>query len=178
VSKTKAPHVVAGGKIGEIGHCTHCGRGLSLGGGPQPLPIVTAAMNAFVKMHLGCKSGQFQEPEAHGPEEWLRGRDTGTSSLTIYAAMMNAPSPHDRYDVPHDPDDFGRCYRLLNLFPDWKMRLGEVGTRFLIWRPFVREWNKLTEMYETALASKTNRAPEMYKFMQELEYEGGSRKRP
>ena len=175
MAASKTPWIVAGGKIGELGHCERCGRGLELGGS-QPIPIVTAAMKAFVGMHKSCREGDFKEPPANTPKQWLNGRDTGTSSLTIYAVMMNTPSPHNRYDVPHDPADFGRCYRLLNLFHDWKPRMVEVASRFPTWKPFVREWDKLTEMFEKALA--TNTGEEMYRFMQELEYEGGSRKRP
>jgi hypothetical protein len=170
MAQGKTPWVVAGGKIGEIGHCERCGTGLNLGG-PQPLLIVTAAMKAFVGIHDTCREGDFKEPPTNTPQKWLAGRDTGTSSLTIYAVMMNTPSPHERYDIPHDPDDFGRCYRVLALFPEWKPRLGEVAVRFPIWVPFVREWDKLTEMYETALASKSNHAKEMYNFMQELRKE-------
>jgi len=72
------------------------------------------------------------------------------------------------YDIPHDPDDFGRCYRLLELFPDWKSQLGKVAERFPKWSPFVREWDTLTTMYEAALSSKSNLATEMYEFMQQL----------
>lgn len=158
--------VVAGGKIGESAHCERCGRGLEIG--TQPIAIAVAAMNAFIGMHKGCKVGRFKEPDAITPQDWLRGRDTGTSSLTIYAVMMNTPSPHNRYDVPHDPDDFSRCYRLLNLFPKWKARLGDVAARFPIWNPFVREWDKLTTMYETAMKTPNEPAHEMYVFMQSL----------
>ena len=165
--KAKAEWVVAGGKIGEIAHCTRCGRGLSLGGS-QPLPIVVAAMDAFVKMHLHCKAGMFQEPETNTPDEWLRGRDTGTSSLTIFSVMNNqVVTKH--YDLPHDPDDFGRCYRLLKLFPSWKNRLSEVVKRFPEWGPMVREWDTITKLYEQELP--TGLAPRCYELMQQLRAE-------
>lgn len=162
--KSKAEWVVAGGKIGEIGHCTRCGRGLSLGG-PQALPVVVAAINAFVKMHAHCKEGDFKEPETNTPEAWLRGRDTGISSQTIYAVMMNQHL-RNHYDVPHDPEDFGRCYRLLKLFPAWRERLGEVVARFPAWGPIVREWDRIQELYEAELSSGT--APKCYELMQQL----------
>lgn len=103
------------------------------------------------------------------PEDWLNGRDTGTSSRTIYAVLQNCRM--DCYDVPHDPDDFGRCYRLLKLFPAWKDRLPEVTLRFPAWAALVREWDKLTAMYEAAINSKADRAPEMYALMRELRKE-------
>lgn len=164
--ESKTSWVVAGGKIGETAHCERCGLGLEIG--TQPLAIAVAAMKAFVGIHESCRVGDFKEPPTNTPQDWFFGRDTGTSSLTIYAVMMNTPSPHKRYDVPHDPDDFSRCYLLLNLFPEWKTRLGEVATRFPIWRPFVREWDKLTEMYETAIKTPKSPGREMYDFMQSL----------
>jgi len=165
--KERTPWVVAGGKIGEIVHCTRCGRGLDLGG-PQALPVVVAAMNAFVKIHKHCREGMHVEPETNTPEQWLRGRDTGISSCTIYAVMMNQRSPMREYNVPHDPDDFGRCYRLLKLFPSWVVRLPEVAQRFPQWVPFVENWGKLTEMFERKLA-KQDDTPAMYNFMRTLE---------
>jgi hypothetical protein len=163
----KAEWVVAGGKIGEIGHCTRCGTGLSLGG-PQPLPIATAAMNAFVKMHASCKEGNFKEPETNTPEAWLRGRDTGISSLTIFA-VLNNQVVNNHYDVPHDPDDFGRCYRLLKLFPSWRPRLPEVAARFPEWGPLIQEWSEIERLYEEELPLHT--MPKCYALIQRLRRE-------
>lgn len=79
---------------------------------------------------------------------WALGRDTGTSSKTIFSVMTG--SELDRSDVPYDPDDFGRCYRLLVLFPEWIPRLKEVADIYPEWGPMVREWDKLTTEYITA----------------------------
>lgn len=170
MEKSKTSWIVAGGKIGEYAHCTRCGEGLELG--PQPVYIVTAAWKAFIKAHRYCKEGQYTEPKSVTPREWLHGRDTGTSSLTIFSVLMNARSPHNRYDIPYDPSDFGRCYRLLELFPDWKPRLPEVSARFPEWIPFVREWDTLTEMYETAMKTPDAPASAMYNLMCALRKEG------
>lgn len=172
MTASKTPWVVAGGKIGEFGHCERCGEGLSIPD-PQRLEAATAAMGAFVKCHAHCKPGDYKEPKAATPQAWLKGRDTGISSCTIYAVMTNTPTPMSCYDVPHDPDDFGRCYRLLKLFPDWKARLPEVAQQFPIWAPLVREWDTLTAMYEAELASKDPAHPTYY-FIQKLIKEGRS----
>ncbi len=103
---------------------------------------------------------------------WLTGRDTGVSSKTIAAVLAGAVDPHARaftYDVPADPDDFGRCYRLLLLMPEWRARLPEVAERFPAWTPLVDAWDELTAMYERAVASGTGRADEMYQRMRELQ---------
>jgi hypothetical protein len=159
------PWVVAGGKQGEIGHCERCGVGLELNM-PQPLLIVTAAMKAFTTIHKGCRDTGRTEPRPMSPTEWRNGRDTGISSLTIYSVVTGFPSPHECYNPPRDPSDFGRCYRLLKLFPDWLKSMPAVADRYPAWKPFVREWEKLTTMYEKALATDDGNV--MYYFMQQL----------
>ncbi len=79
--------------------------------------------------------------------EWLMSDDTGTSSKTIVAAL-NGLAPLRYADVPHDPDDFGRCYRLLLLFPEYRERLPEVARRHPKWGPMIDAWDELTSMYE------------------------------
>lgn len=86
------------------------------------------------------------------PEQWLLEGEVGVSSKTIWAVMMGVVKARRQcdnwhYDVPHDPDDFGRCYTLLILFPKWRKRLAEVCAIFPKWTPFVREWPTLEKMY-------------------------------
>lgn len=110
------------------------------------------------------------------PEQWIINGDVGTSSKTIWAVMMDAvlPSRKDSWDygVPHDPDGFSRCWKLLVLFPQWKGRLPEVASQFPAWIGFVREWGKLTAMYEALLAEDKHIGTEMYGLMKQLEDEG------
>jgi len=156
--------VVAGGKPGEVGYCTRCGEGLVLG--TQPVDIFLAASKAFVKLHSKCKPGKYFEKPAKTPDEWAHGRDSGTSSLTIYSAITGHPSPHGCFDVPHDPDDFGRCYRLLKLFPAWREKLAETINICKEWEPFVAAWDELTELYEEEMRNDV--APKLYKRLQAL----------
>ena len=103
--------------------------------------------------------------------EWFAGPDTGVSSKVIWLVMMGMPVQllgPGLPDPPQDPSDFGRCYRLLNRFPEWRQRLPEVVEKYPRWGPMVREWPKLTEMYEAAVASESGDAPEMFKLMQKL----------
>jgi hypothetical protein len=170
MKETRAPWVVAGGRQGEIGHCTRCGDGLNLGG-PQLLGVAGAAMKAFVKAHSNCQdTGKVEEPPTN-PVDWAQGRDTGISSGTIYSVLTGRGSPCRGHDIPHDPSDFGRCYRLLALFPEWRPQLYLVAKAYPAWKPFVREWDKLTAMYEDAL-NDTPAGAWMYRWMQELEKEG------
>ncbi len=86
------------------------------------------------------------------PEEWILTGEVGISSKTIWAVMMGVVKEPMRcdgwhYDTPRDPDDFSRCYKLIQLFPEWKSRLNEVSRIFPKWTPYIREWDKLTNLY-------------------------------
>lgn len=115
--------------------------------------------------------------------EWLLGDDTGISSETILAVMTRAPVDSIGAfwpDVPHDPDDFGRCYRLLRHFPDWRTRLQEVAARFPKWRPMVAAWDELEQMYAQVMRPDGSYEPrldpttarKLYERMEELEDDG------
>lgn len=94
---------------------------------------------------------------------WIAGRDIGISSKTIWAVMMGVESGSGPLgsDVPHDSDDFGRCYRLLQLIPEWRARLSEVAARHPQWRGVVANWDTLTQLYEE------DRHEEIYRILSE-----------
>jgi len=142
---------------------------------PFPLYLYAACSKAFVAEHKKCLAGAWKEPIATTPQEWLSGRDTGTSSCTIYSVMQNTGMGH--YDVPHDPDDFGRCYRLLQLFPEWRKRLPEMLPRFPEWKGMIDRWDELTALYEEELnrTTATRYAPKLYALMQKLRAETAGR---
>jgi hypothetical protein len=81
--------------------------------------------------------------------EWFMHGDTGVSSESIACALSgSAVTPRFGGDVPKDPDDFGRCYRLLTVWmPEWKDRIGDVAARFPKWKPLVPLWPKMMELY-------------------------------
>jgi len=107
--------------------------------------------------------------------DWIVSRDTGTSSKTIWSVMTDTTPDHA--DTPSDADDFGRCYRLLKLIPEWRQSLALVAQRYPRWTALVREWDRLTEMYE-AVIGPTGKgwdraaATAMYDAMQPLIDEG------
>lgn len=164
---SNTPWVVAGGKIGEIGHCQRCGEGLKISD-PQAIEVILAAINAFAKLHRNCTKTAETPISPSTPWEWIDSRDTGISSAAIWSVMMNTRSPYGRYDHPHDPDDFGRCYRLLELFPEWKSRLTEVSTRFPFWAPFIRDWSTLCEAYEREIETPRREPLSLYRLLRSL----------
>lgn len=105
------------------------------------------------------------------PIEWLLSSDTGVSSKTICAVMTGSKPARDS-SPPQDPSDFGRCVRLLNAFPDWRYRMGEVAQKYPEWGPLIREWKDLELLYMVELLKKTGKASRLYKHMKELIDEG------
>jgi hypothetical protein len=106
--------------------------------------------------------------------EWIIKGEVGTSSKTIWAVLSGIETKERKldtfegYDIPHDPDDFRRCYlfiRNCNL----KTRLSEVIKIFPAWRPYIENWDKLEEMLIEQI--KTQKPNGMYEFMQELKRE-------
>ena len=167
--------VVPGGKAGELGWCMRCGVGLAFLG-PMSLYLAASYMKAFAHHHAHCQDVGYQEPVPKTQEEWVRSRDVGVSSGTIYAAASGQLSPYPaHFDVPHDPEDFGRCYRLLKLFPEMREHLAKTVYLCLKWKPFVDAWDELTSIYERALnaasgsASADDDAHKLYDRIQQLQ---------
>lgn len=82
------------------------------------------------------------------PVEWLLSNDTGISSKLI-CSVMTGCSKRTGFDActPSDPDDFGRCYRLLKRFPSWEADLWKVSLHYPKWRRLIDAWPELTTMY-------------------------------
>ena len=109
------------------------------------------------------------------PLEWVISGDTGISSKVIWAVMMGVRVDVMRSTgVPHDPPDFGRCYRLLELMPEWRDRMHKVADQRPKWQPFVDHWDELEEMYEACLdesgryEGRTEASQAMYERIQDL----------
>jgi len=91
-------------------------------------------------------------------DQWIYGSDTGMSSKTIFGVMTGKQVGEGSH--PYDPDDFGRCYRLLKLFPEWVGRLPEVAARYPRWAGLIAVWPELTALFES------KEYEELYKKMQ------------
>lgn len=109
------------------------------------------------------------------PQEWIVAGDTGISSRVIWAVMMHVSlDVMPKADIPHDPLDFGRCYRLLEIMPEWRDRLDQVVEKCPKWAPLVEHWDELEEMYEACLDEAgryrggTEQSRAMYERMKEL----------
>lgn len=131
------------------------------------------------KWQAEVEAAAAREAKGDVEKEWFRGHETGISSKTIFSVLASGPtrlaaeaalSSHWGGDVPHDPSDFGRCYRLLEKFPEWKDRLGEVAAKYPKYGPMVREWDQLTILWKQE--APTGRCPKLFDLIQKLEDEG------
>lgn len=147
--------------------CRHCGERFAIL--PASVTFLMSVTKAFEKEHRRCKLTERSPASTQGrsPAAWLLGGDTGTSSITI-CIVMSGLGDRTRLGWPLDPDDFGRCYRLLTHFPAWRARMHEVAAAFpgTPWVAYVREWDRMTALYEEELPSGL--APKIYDLMQQL----------
>jgi hypothetical protein len=105
--------------------------------------------------------------------EWISGSDTGASSTALWRHMMGMDPSSDCWGIayPHDPDDFGRCYRLLLRVPAWRLRIGEMA-QYAGWSALAPKWDELTALWEAeaggGLHRRSGSAPKLYAAMREL----------
>src|SRR3990167_6136371 len=108
--------------------CLRCG-GCEAAPFPMPVDAFAPWCEYFGAKHAACKDTGRVDTPAASVEEWRGGWDTGISSVAIYSHMMGLPQDSQfGPGYPRDPDDFGRCYRLLKVAPEWRERIGEMAT--------------------------------------------------
>lgn len=140
---------------------------------------IMSIYHRFIYRHLMRLSHRFNW---HHTRTCYPDGDTGTSSKTILAVMTDSTSGRVG-DIPHDNDDFGRCYRLLRVFPQWRSRLPEVARCFPMWGPMVAAWDELSGLWEAycdpagrvgpkEYAAGKDAAAKLYARMKELANEG------
>ncbi len=99
--------------------------------------------------------------------EWWCTGDVGISSEAIAFVMCGLTTEKILEDhwtpYPHDSADFGRCYELLKIFPEWRKRIKEMGRLGKIWTRIASAWDELEILYEQEKHKK------LYKRLHELQ---------
>ena len=88
-----------------------------------------------------------------------------------------------RLSVPADPSDFGRCYRLFKLIPEWEARINELNRLHLethinvgldderhnynLFGSFVFHYPEMKRLYEEE-EYLTGKCPKLYELMESL----------
>jgi len=153
--------------------CTNCGGKFTL-----KFPIAMSKINnkskLFTELHNDCEK-TYVEPKADQSKDielkalwWITNGNVGMSSKTMWLCFMNQPI--QRIYHPYDPDDFSRCYKLLESVPEWKERILELSKLSTPWKNLAENWVKLTEMYEQNINENWKNSDKigMYEFMQTL----------
>lgn len=145
---------------------------------PMPVDVASNQMKSFADLHRDCKK-TWVEPVLDGrgktEEEnaawWLLNGEHGISSRAMFS-VLSGKNVMGTWGMHHpcDPDDFKRCYKLLQAVPQWKSRLYKMNRVSPVWQRLVENWDKLTEMYEQNVREdwKNYKQVGMYEFMQSL----------
>lgn len=119
---------------------------------------ISAALGAVfaIGTEKECKAWRAEieeqlEKDVKDPyRRWLLGTDTGVSSITMFSEMIDKPdlrlealSRIRDADIPHDSSDFGRCYRLLQKFPEFGKRWAALVEKHPAWRLYADNWSTL-----------------------------------
>jgi hypothetical protein len=164
--------------------CLNCGQSYEPAV-PCPTNIWAASAKTFDKDHRRCKAPDVpvcgfcraadHDDEGHvvatvkHPKDWPSCGDTGLSSKSIWQHMTGLTIA-DRWSgsmsYPLDPDDFGRCYRLLSApwAAEWRTRIGEMA-KYPGWAGLVARWDELEALYREERPA--GKAPKLYAAMQE-----------
>lgn len=149
----EAPVSVAMASIAAI-RCPKCGSSMcGLGGNHNDAPPLSASI-------------------AERSEWWIKLGEQGSSSLSIFRAIGGPVGPAARDgggSIPWDPDDFRRCYQLLELIPEWKSELTKVSDLFPHWKPYVDRWPEMESLY--AEERKGGQCPRLYAMLEACEAE-------
>lgn len=99
--------------------------------------------------------------------EWLKGDDTGTSSMSICHAATGLPDPLRHFGAPYDPSDFGRCLRFLERFPETRdkafRRLSLIDA---VWAVMIPRWDEMVSIFKRD--EPTGMSRELYDLLHEL----------
>lgn len=77
---------------------------------------------------------------------WIRDGRTGLSSRAIHDHMLGLEGGRG-YSYPRDPADLNRCLLLLDLIPEWKLRMPEMAQRNEEWAGLVARWDEIVQCF-------------------------------
>lgn len=100
---------------------------------------------------------------------WMGGGDTGMSSECMALHLSGICSNDDSH--PHDPDDLGRCMRLLFRVPALRSRLAKMATVSPAWAALVARWDELERCMADEVGigwHKGRSAPKTYALMRSI----------
>jgi hypothetical protein len=110
---------------------------------PRQYNTIIAAANSIVSE---LERPTIMATPNMGLVAWLKSDDTGLSSRYMASVLCGHPD-YAEYAHPHDPDDFGRCYRFLLAVPAVRSRLNVMATKSDQWEKLCLYWDELEKLY-------------------------------
>ena len=102
-------------------------------------------------------------------DAWLRGNDRGISSNTIVQHLTGFPALGSwAPSHPHDPDDLGRCIRLLTVEPELRRQLWRMRSCSPVWAALVDRWDELAMHYIREAAKPPEGTCKTYELMRDI----------
>jgi hypothetical protein len=153
--------------------CLNCGGEFALKF-PIAIDEMTKKTKAFDDLHKDCEK-TWLEPQANQSQSiiekanwWITNGHVGMSSKTMWSCFMGVQK--FQINHPYDPDDFSRCFKLLEAVPEWKERILELSSLSIPWKNLAENWDMLTLMYVRNVNEywKNSKEIGMYEFMQTL----------
>lgn len=159
--------------------CCHCGAGHPLT--PCTLDDFQEKVKGFELLHKSCPPAweppmvNYTLPTRERAYWWLLNGEVGSSSLAMWYTFMGDKIV--KLDHPYDPDDFSRCYKLLQVMPEWKKKMELLRPLSQTWSNLVDNWPQLTDMYEWSLKESRGNPEEIgfYHLIQKVIYQTESK---
>jgi hypothetical protein len=80
--------------------------------------------------------------------DWFIHGRTGISSRVIWCVMNGRKPERGAFGGhPHDPDDFSRCYLLLQRNPTWRINMDKLRSLSREWNALVEHWDELEGLF-------------------------------
>lgn len=102
--------------------------------------------------------------------QWLASNDTGESSKNIAFEYLGERMRVKSF-APLDPDDLGRCLRLIKAIPECRAAVDSLGKQYEKWAIAARHWDELAALMESEVGidwSKGRFADRTYAAMQKV----------
>ncbi|MEX3764493.1 hypothetical protein [Paraburkholderia phenoliruptrix] len=102
---------------------------------------------------------------------WLINGNVGVSSKTMAAIALGATTTSAGehgwgVDAPHDPADFGRCYRLVQKVPEIREFFPRIAKKVKPFAGILKHWDELVRLYERD--KPTGKSDELYNRIKQL----------
>jgi DNA-directed RNA polymerase subunit RPC12/RpoP len=144
------------------------------------IQISIAAMEAMSCPACGSKKvapgiippiidGPSDLPAKLAVRQWMQGKDTGMSSISLAKQFLGISENSPAY--PHDPDDLGRCLRLIAIAPEVSTAVDALGMKHKVWAALATRWDEIAASMANEVGiswEKGHSAPATYALMRSI----------